>query len=115
MKDVHIFESGIVNLMILSTCAIAVIAGIIALISLIRNWLEYRMKIEGAKYRKENGLFNIGIYADRIIPAYVPRLQVNKGPDPKTYDKDIPCINYFERISDFDKIEKDIGEKRGMV
>lgn len=111
MKDINIAGMGIVNLMILSTCVLAVMLGIIALIMLIRNWLEYKMKVEGAKYRKENGLFNIKIYVERMISAYVPRYQVNKGPNPETYHNDIPCINYFEPLSNFDKIEKDTGRR----
>lgn len=112
MKDIHVFGFGIVNLMMLFTCALAVVIGIVALVMLIRNWLEYKAKVEGARYRKENGLFNIEIYANRTVSAYVPLFQVNKGPDPKTYDKDILCINYFEQITDLDK---GTGEARGAV
>lgn len=106
MKDINIGELGIINLMILATCVAAIITSIITFIWLINNWRKYRINIKGAIYREKHGLFNISQYADNIIPASVPRRQKNRGPKPEVFDRDIPCVNYFE-ILDFDTIKSD--------
>lgn len=116
MRDINLTELGFINLLILVTCVIAVIAAIAAFVWLIINWRQYRKDVKDAVLREEQGLFDISKYADKTISACVSPRQENNGPEPETFDRDIPCINHFE-VLDFDRLEpkSDTEKKRGVI
>ncbi len=114
MKNIGLAEFGIVNWMIFVTCGVAVITGVLALKWLIISFSEHFKDVKDAVYREEHGLFDIIRYANGSVPACVPRRQKNKGPEPETFSRVIPSINYFEMV-DFDNNNLDTEEKRGAL
>ncbi len=78
--------------------AVAVVIWIITTIWSIMDKKRQMATVNGANYRKENGSFDMMKYAQGNAMATVPNRQNNSGPNPETYDKNIPYVNHFDTL-----------------
>ena len=117
MGDLKIAELGILDMIIAVTGVLSAVAAVGICIWLICNWKQYKKSVDGVEYRRKNGLFNIGQYINSVFSISVSTRQKNRGPKPENFNRDIPCIDYFDILgfSPIQDTSKRRQKKRSIV
>lgn len=103
-----------IKIKIITAGIIIMIAFFISICAIIWSIMDYRKQkrvLEGLEYRRIHGTFHIKQYTEqnKAVKELSWIKQKNTGPDPKTFQKSLPCIDYFEENM------KLIGNKKAAV
>lgn len=82
--------------LIVIVATIGLFVCIMSVVWAIINYKKQLTAVNGANYRKERGLFDAIKYAQDNNNATVLAKQTNSGPDPETFNKNVPYINHFD-------------------